>query len=251
MPLTTPSLATVTPGEPVTAQGWNALVTGLAALYEAVIALGGASLEVAVAADADDDPTTTALRAVTDAQVTAEPLGDGRPVHAVPPFGARTSYLLVGLTDGDWRGHVEAPGYGAEGRTVTLPQPGPRAVALTRSGVVVPDLFNVGLQAGLDLLRGKGIDANLVVDTTGREISRSSVPPESTSAPILAQLPPAGTVVPTGMGQVRLTVASALRRDPVVTMPSLVGLNLAEAAQVLERLGLQLGTSQIRDIRAE
>ena len=43
MPLTKPPLATVSPGEPVTAQGWNAMVNGLSALYDAVRALGGAA----------------------------------------------------------------------------------------------------------------------------------------------------------------------------------------------------------------
>jgi beta-lactam-binding protein with PASTA domain len=45
---------------------------------------------------------------------------------------------------------------------------------------------------------------------------------------------------------VRLVVASALRRDPVITMPSLVGLSLTEAQQVLDRLGLVLGQSNVR-----
>jgi beta-lactam-binding protein with PASTA domain len=40
-------------------------------------------------------------------------------------------------------------------------------------------------------------------------------------------------------------VASALRRDPVVTMPSLIGLSLTEAKQVLDRLGLVLGESNV------
>ena len=48
MPLTRPTLASVNPGEPLTAQAWNSLVNGLTALYDAVIALGGATLEVEV-----------------------------------------------------------------------------------------------------------------------------------------------------------------------------------------------------------
>jgi hypothetical protein len=41
-------------------------------------------------------------------------------------------------------------------------------------------------------------------------------------------------------------VASALRRDPVVTMPSLTGLSLSEAQEVLERIGLVLGETSLR-----
>jgi len=237
MPLTTPPLATVVAGEPVTAQGWNALVNGLRALYQAVIALGGATLDVTVTAGQQSPQSIT---------VVAEPLGEGRPVRALPPFGARTAHLLVGLTDGPWRVHVQAPGFTAEVREVILPRTDPLAVALTSAGVVVPDLFGDSLRGALDELRRLGIDTDQVLDTTGREVSRSAVPPEYVDAPILAQLPAAGEVVPSGTGRVRLVVASALRREPVVTMPSLIGLSLGEAQQVLERLGLRMGSTTIR-----
>jgi hypothetical protein len=179
--------------------------------------------------------------------VLAEPLGEGRPVRALPPFGTRTAHLLSGLTDGPWRVHVQAPGFTREVREVTLPHPDPLAVALTRSGALVPDLFSVSLRAAMDQVRALGIDTDLVLDTTGREISRTALPAEYVDAPVLGQLPDAGAVVPSGTGRVRLLVASALRRDPVVTMPSLAGLSLTEAGQVLERLGLRLGTTTIRE----
>jgi hypothetical protein len=246
MPLTTPALATVTAGEPVTAQGWNGIVTGLTSLYEAVIALGGASLDVTVTgAGAAAGDVHVAL---PEAVVVAEPLGDGRPVRALPPFGARTAHLLVGLTDGPWRLHVQADGFAVQTRDVTLPSVDPVAVDLASAGVVVPDLFGVSLQAALDQVRSLGIDADLVLDTTGREVSRTALPPEYVDTPVLAQLPAAGAVVATGTGRVRLVVASALRREPVVTMPSLIGLTLGEAQDVLERVGLHLGTSSIRDL---
>ena len=238
MALTKPALATVVAGEPVTAQGWNALVGGLSDLYDAVIALGGATLDVAVT-----DGTTPLAGAV----VVAEPLGEGQSVQALPPFGTRTSHLVVGLTDGPWRVHVQAAGYNAEVREITMPQTDPLTVAMVLSGVRVPDLFGVSCRAALDQLRAAGIDADILLDTTGREISRTALPAEYVDSPILFQLPGANTVVPTGTGRVRLVVASALRREPVVTMPSLIGLTLGEATQVLERVGLRVGASNVRD----
>jgi beta-lactam-binding protein with PASTA domain len=101
------------------------------------------------------------------------------------------------------------------------------------------------MPAALEQLHAAGIDADMILDTTGREISRTSVPPEYADSPILFQLPAAGIVVPTGTGRVRLVVASALRRDPVVTMPSLTGLSLSEAQEVLERIGLVLGETSL------
>jgi hypothetical protein len=238
MPLTKPPLATVSPGEPVTAQGWNALVSGLSTLYDAVLALGGAALDVAV--------TGAGGGALPHAQVIAEPLGEGRAVAALPPFAARTAHLLVGLTDGAWRVHVSAPGFTTEVRDVTLPAGEPLAVTLGVAGVVVPDLFGIGTRAALDAVRALGIDADILLDTTGREVSRTALPPEYVDSPVLLQLPDPGTVVPAGTGRVRLVVASALRREPVVTMPSLIGLSLSEAQEVLERVGLVLGETNLR-----
>jgi hypothetical protein len=235
MPLTRPTLASVNPGEPLTAQAWNSLVNGLTGLYDAVIALGGATLEVEVTGPGAQDAT-----------VIAEPLGEGRATEALPPFGIRTRHLLVGLTNGPWRIHVSAPGFATQQRELTMPVQDPVAVALTVDGVVVPDFFGQPARGVLDKLRSLGIDADALLDTTGREVSRSALPPEYVDSPVLLQLPEAGAVVPSGTGRVRLVVASALRRDPVVTMPSLVGLSLTEAKQVLDRLGLVLGQSNVR-----
>jgi len=235
MPLTRPTLASVNPGEPLTAQAWNSLVNGLTGLYDAVIALGGAILEVEVTGPDAEDAT-----------VIAEPLGEGRATEALPPFGTRTRHLLVGLTDGPWRVHVSAPGFATQQREVTMPAQDPVAVALTVDGVVVPDFFAQPVRGVLDKLRSIGIDADALLDTTGREVSHTALPPEYADSPVLLQLPGAGAVVPSGTGRVRLVVASALRRDPVVTMPSLVGLSLTEAKQVLDRLGLVLGQSNVR-----
>lgn len=238
MPLTKPPLATVSPGEPVTAQGWNAMVNGLSALYDAVLALGGAALDVGVSGP-DGAP-------VAGAVVVAEPLGEGRPVRALPPFGGRIAHLLVGLTDGPWRVHISAAGFTTDVRELTLPSSDPLAVALEVSGVIVPDLFGLATRAALDITRSLGIDVDAILDTTGREVSRLAVPPEFIDAPVLLQQPPAGAVVPAGTGRIRLVVASALRRDPVVTMPSLIGLSLSESQEVLERVGLILGESTVR-----
>jgi hypothetical protein len=235
MPVTKPTLTSVNPGDPLTAQGWNAVVGGLSGLYDAVIALGGATLEVEVTGP---DP----LQAV----VIAEPLGEGRATEALPPYGERTRHLLVGLTDGPWRVHVSARGFATQKREITMPQTEPLAVQLDVDGVVVPDFFGQPVRGVLDQIRSLGIDADALLDTTGREVSRTALPPEYVDSPVLLQLPDAGSVVPSGTGRVRLVVASALRRDPVVTMPSLVGLSLSEAKQVLDRLGLVLGQSNVR-----
>lgn len=234
MPVTKPTLTSVNPGDPLTAQGWNAVVDGLEGLYDAVIALGGGALDVDIAGPVPGS-----------AVVIAEPLGQGQVSQALPPFGSRTRYLLTGLTDGPWRVHVSSPGFVTQHIDVTMPHADALAVQLATDGVVVPDLFGVTAQEALSRLTELNLVADALVDTTGRDVSRSALPPEYASSPILFQLPMAGMVLPAGSGRVRMVVASALRRDPVVTMPSLIGLTLAEAQQVLDRLGLVLGDANV------
>jgi hypothetical protein len=235
--LVKPPLADVSPGQPVTAQGWNELVDGLSNLYDEVHAFGRGALEVSVVDDGDS---------VQGAFVTATPLGDGQPIHAIAPFPGRSTYTLAGLSEGNWTIHVEALGYTTQSIEVSMPRDEPLPVNLVVAGSVMPDLFGTELASALEDLSASDIGVDLIFDTTGRELPRTSLPPEYDSAPVLLHSPLAGDVVASGNRDVRLVVASAIRRDPVVVMPSLIGLTYDEAAEVLERLGLRLGTSTIR-----
>jgi hypothetical protein len=238
MPLTKPPLAEVSPGQPVTAQGWNGLLAALSDLFDAVLAFGTGLVVVDVVFGGQP---------VLGADVVAVPVGDGQPVRAVPPFGDRTGYSLVGMSDGSWNVQVAAPGFNDETIQITVPRAEALPVNLTRRGSVVPDLFGLGLRTAMDRLREVGMEADLVFDTTGREIPRASLPPEYVDAPVLVQEPRRGEVAPPENLRARLVVASALRRDPVVKMPSLIGLSSSEAAQVLERLGLSVGTVTVQN----
>jgi hypothetical protein len=239
MPLTKPALVNVTAGQPVTAEGWNVIVDGLSALYDEVLALGRGVLPVRVSEAGADLPS---------ALVVAEPLAaDGAPIAAIPPAPGRAHHLLTGIADGSWRLHVSADGYRTTSLDVTVPHDGTEiAVTLEVDGVRVPDLFGDGLRTALDRLADLGIGVDIILDTTGREVSRSSLPPEYESSPVLIQLPEPGTVLPAGTGRVRLVAASALRREPVVKMPSLTGLEYDEVVSVLERVGLRVGRTIVQ-----
>ena len=237
MALEKPPLASVEPGRPITAQGWNAIVDALGALYDAVLAFGSGNVAVSVQADG---------QVVDGVEIVAEPTGDGLPVAGLPLFGTRTTYLVTGVSDGAWRLHVSAPGYTTQVIDVTLPVTSPVTVNLARAGVVVPDLFGTAYSAALASLAGAGLQAELVVDTMGEEISRAQVPAEYQNQPVLAQLPAAGTVVDASTTRLRLVVAAAVRDDPIVTVPSLIGLTQAEASRALEKIGLRLGKVTVR-----
>jgi hypothetical protein len=237
VPLVKPPLAAVEPGRPITAQGWNAIVGGLSALYDAVLAIGSGSVTVSVQADGAPVP---------GAQVVAEPVGDGQPVEGLPLFGSRTTYLVTGVGDGAWRLHVSAPGFLTQVIDVTVPAPDPVVVNLARAGVVVPDLFALPLQGALATLGTVGLDVDLIIDALGHEVSRTQVPAEAQNSPVLLQLPGADAVVDPATTRLQLVVAAAVREEPIVTVPSLVGLTQPEAARALESLGLRLGKITVR-----
>lgn len=242
MPLTKPALAPVSPGQPVTAQGWNEFIDGLSDLYDAVLAFGTGTLEVRV---------VSGEAPVLDATVVAEPLGGGQPVAALPPRGAVTSYVLTQLTAGNWRLFVSAPGQRPQTVDVAVPADAPVVVSLVLAGVRVPDLFGLAAQDAFARLATAALSVDLILDVMGREVSRSPLPPQYQNQPILSQLPEAGTVVDPATQRLRLVVAAAIEQAPVVTMPSLIGLTADEVGAVLNQLGLVLGRATTRTTSTE
>jgi hypothetical protein len=238
MALTKPALATVKAGDPVTAQAWNTIVTGVGDLYDAVLAFGHGVLDVSVRFNGD---------AVTGAQVVAVPAtGDLTPIEAVQLYGTVMTYTVVGVTAGQWHVFVEAPGFQSQTQDVTIPASGPLVFNLVAAGVVVPDLFGVTAQDALTQLSALNLNVDVILDVLGHEVPKTSLPPQYQNQPILDQLPPAGTVVDPTAQRLRLVVATALDQSLVVTMPSLVGLSYDEVASVLDGLGLKVGKTTVQ-----
>jgi hypothetical protein len=167
MPLDKPPLPTASPGRPITAQGWNAIVDALGRLYDAVAAIGSGTLEVTVSFSG---------KPVRQAVVTATPAGGGNPVVAVPPAGSRASYVLAGVSEGQWQLVVQATGYGDVVLDTAVPSPGPVVVSLTPIGPTVPDMFGQPLQTAFAALTTAGLGVGLIVDTLGQEVARTPIP---------------------------------------------------------------------------
>ena len=114
MSLVKPPLVDAQPGQPITAQGWNVLVDGLSALYDAVLALAGSKLSVTVL-----DPSGNNF---ASASVIAVPVSGGTaPVVALPPYPGVATYTLSGLSSGNWSVLVVADGFVAPAMTVPIP----------------------------------------------------------------------------------------------------------------------------------
>ncbi|MEM8960452.1 MAG: PASTA domain-containing protein [Acidobacteriota bacterium] len=236
MALDKPALARANPGQPITAQGWNGIIDAVDRLYDFAQTIGSTVFEVRVVGDGGPIATAT---------VVAVPASGGAPVAAIPPQIDRTqSYVLGGLSAGEWTAHVTAPGFVARSVPFTAPAADapatePLAITLERTRAAMPDVFGMRAFEAIAALKEAGSRADVLIDITGRVLSGSNLPDDYRSTVVLAQQPRAGETLPaTGA---RLVLSASLVEEPVVEMPNLVGLSPNEAKEVLGRLGLVVG----------
>lgn len=234
MALTKPPITIATAGEPITSQAWNEIVGGLNDLFDAVLAIGTGLVEVEVVENG---------AMARGAVVVAEPLGEGNPVVAVPPFAGRTAHSIVGVSSGKWRLHIALDGYTTETREVDIPLDDRLIVEVSRVGPALPDLFGLGATDAVKKLSEAGISVERLIDTTGNEISPFDINVDQAKSPVLMQFPDAGTSMLSGL-RVRLVIAAAIRGTKTVTMPNLAGLRSDDVAKVLDDLGLRIGETQ-------
>ena len=228
MPINVPPQTTVSPGEPVTAEGWNAIVGGVTALTQYLNATEASGVHVVIK-----------NAGVTDARVTAT-RDDGVTYEAVAPVPPGTDFIIAGLRPGAYVVRVDAPGFTTETASITAPIATPVEISLQANGAFMPELFGSTLRAALQELSSRKIAVGRILDVVGRDVAPANPGSDYNDQPILAHFPSAGTAVPPE-GQVQLLVSTALQVQQSVEVPSLAGLTLSEAQKALEALGLVLG----------
>lgn len=228
MPVNVPPQKTVNPGEPVTAEGWNALANGINALTTYINGSEASSARVIVK---NAGVTQARVTAVRDDDVTFE---------AVAPVAPGTEYIFAGLRPGAYTIRVEAPGFATATLQATVPLTAPLEVSLAASGAIMPLLFGLTLRAALQEAATRGVKISRIIDIVGRDVAPANPGAEYNDQPVLVQRPDEGIAVPPD-GSAQLVVATTLQVDPSVEMPSLAGLTLAEAQKALEAVGLTLG----------
>ena len=228
MPINVPPQTTVSPGEPVTAEGWNAIVGGVTALTQYLNATEASGVHVVIK-----------NAGVTNARVTAT-RDDGVTYEAVAPVPPGTDFIIAGLRPGAYVVRVEAPGFTTETASITAPIATPVEISLQANGAFMPELFGSTLRAALQELSSRKIAVGRILDVVGRDVAPANPGSDYNDQPILAHFPSAGTAVPPE-GQVQLLVSTALQVQQSVEVPSLAGLSLSEAQKALEALGLVLG----------
>ncbi|MEO8370927.1 MAG: hypothetical protein ABI806_17220 [Candidatus Solibacter sp.] len=228
MAINVPAQKSVNPGEPVTAEGWNALVGGISALTQYLNSTEASGVHVVVK-----------NAGVNNARITASRV-DGVTFQAVNPVPPGTDYIFAGLSPGVYSVRVEAAGFNAATASATVPAAAPIEFTLTASGGFMPNVFGLALHDALQQLSSAGIAVGRILDVVGRDVAPANPGSDYNNQPVLMQLPPAAWPVPAG-SQSQLVVSAALQVQQSVEVPSLAGLSLNEAQKALESIGLVLG----------
>jgi hypothetical protein len=225
---------TVSPGEPVTAQGWNDLVEALDLIYK-FVASARHVLKVTVSTDAPPDSV----------RVTAEATS-GVAYQAVAPVGTGTHWIIAGLEPGDYTLRAEAPGYVTDTKSVTLGDAAETtaSASLTAASTFMPELFGKTLEDARSELQTRGITLARLWDCLGAELVPANPGEKHQDAPVFVQWPPPGRPV-TPATSVALVVAGREQQE-LVEVPSLIGMTAAEVHKTFEQLGLVIGTTETK-----
>lgn len=222
----------VNAGEPVTAEAWNQIVDGLRAVNGHVRTAVASALAVTIGNTEID---------IAGLRVTASKADGPQVFQAVlDPEAAAVAFTFSALPAGVYTVRAAAPGFATASQSVTAPDDAEIALTLVPDGALMPNLFGQSLAAGLKTLADRAIVVARVIDITGREVAPANPGADFADAPILVQVPAAGTAVPKAAG-ISLAIAASLKLEPSVEVPPLKGLSLSEARQALESVGLVLG----------
>src|SRR5438105_10077088 len=180
MPINVPPTRTVNPGEPLTADAWNAIVGGLVALSQYLNATEATGVHVVIHNTGVTRARVTAIR------------DDGLAYEAVAPVPPGTDYIFTGLRPGAYTIRVEAPGFRSDSTPVNVPTVAPVEFTLLPSGAFMPELFGFTLRAALQELSNRHIAVGRILDVVGRDVAPANPGANYLDQPVLAYLPLAG-----------------------------------------------------------
>jgi len=212
----------VHPGEPVTAQAWNAIVDGLFEV-QSILSTGAGTARVTVTGDQRD---------INVARVIATDAANVR-YEAVEQTSPGDPFVFPKLTAGAYNITVSAPGCTTGTGTVTIANdgtatPNPVPIALAFVGKRMPNVLGAKWKDAAPQLAT--INPR-VLDASGKGIPLTGFDPGYADAPVLMQWPDPDEVVPTGKDPY-VIVATIIKPAVLVTTPNFIGLTLAQAQAV-------------------
>jgi hypothetical protein len=233
--ITPPPLVNASPGDPITSEAWNNLLTAIGLLVDdANLQRGTLTVQVR----ANGNPLRSAL-------VTAAP-SEGPARGAVFVGGSVHAHQIEALPPGAYTLTVEADGFATQTQAITM---GAESLAVTVDLVAspavfaVPNLLGHALSQALATLASAGFIVARVIDSHGADVPPANVPADTQPLPVLAQFPLPGTMAPKDVG-IFIHVAARAEATKKVGVPDIRGMSVAQAKAALEAAGLVLGTTK-------
>jgi len=227
------------PGDPVTADAWNALVDGL---FDAQTVLKAASGNGRVQLTGQGLDLQTA-------RVTATRSG-APPVEAVRPVGSDTHFTLPRLPAGAYVVLASAPGFTPAQGTLTIaengaPSPDPLPLALAATRVRMPNVLGVALPQAVQQLSQVQLR---ILDVNGVSLPTSGFASAYITLPVLMQWPAPGELAPPSGTMAQVVVAAPVQAAPppvqMVAVPNVMGMTPADAQAAIQAAGLVYAAGQ-------
>jgi len=218
----------VVPGEPVTAQAWNAIVDGLFEV-QAILATGSGTVRVAVTGDQRD---IDAARVVaTDAT--------GVRYEAVQQLAPGDPFVFPKLTAGAYTITVSAPACTNGTGSVTIANdgtatPNPVPIALAFTGARMPNVLGAKWK---DAAAAVAAVNPRVLDAAGKGVPLTGFDAGYTDLPVLMQWPDPDEIIPAGTNPF-VIVAAIIKAAVLVPTPNFIGLTVAQAQVEAAKSGL-------------
>jgi len=227
MPLTF-TKTNVKPGEPVTAQAWNAIVDGLFDV-QTILATGSGTVHVAVTGDQKD---------IDAARVVATDAGGVR-YEAVQQVAPGDPFVFPKLSAGAYTISVSAPSCTTGTGTVTIANdgtatPDPVPIALAFAGKRMPNVLGAkwsDAAATLATINPR------VLDASGKGIPLTGFDPDYKDVPVLMQWPDPDEIVPAGKDPY-VIIATIVKPAVLIPTPNFIGMTVAEAQAAAAQAGL-------------
>jgi hypothetical protein len=241
MTITLPALNAVAPGDPVTAELMNSILTSLTALQTYLNQQRGA-LTVLVQNQADNT-------AIPGAVVTVEATGPDaatRPTRGAVYVGADVqAYMVDSLVPGTYNVTVEAGDFNTVTSPLNMSEAAATltvklAVSVARSPI--PNLIGLALIEAVATIPAQGFTIARIIDSHGNDLNAGQLAAEVQPLPVLGQWPPPGTLA---TANAPIFVQSSARADYIqkVAVPNLSGLTLDAAKALLAANNLVLGAT--------
>jgi hypothetical protein len=222
----------VAPGEPVTAQAWNAIVDTLFEV-QTILSAGTGPVRVAVTGDQRD---------IDAAHVVATDAGGVR-YEATPQTAPGDPFVFPRLAAGAYTVSVSAPSCTTGTGAVTVASngtatPNPVPIPLVSTGKRMPNVLGAKWKDAVGPLAAV---SPLALDASGKGVPLTGFDAAYADMPVLTQWPDPGELVPAG--QTPYVIVGTIVKPPaIVATPNLIGKTLAEAQVTLATAGLQLKT---------